>query len=745
MRRFILFFFFLFFIAISLQAVNNNENKLKLIPYPQILEMKKGEFSFNQNTPIIIPSDGIQFQDYFASMINKLTAIDITFSKRQNGNSKEGIEFLIDEKSDKEGYILEVTNKYVKIISGSQKGLFLGSQTFIQLLSVNKANSKISIPCLLIKDKPNYLWRGLNLDCSRHFMTKDFIKRYIDLLAFYKMNVLHLHLVDDQGWRVEIKKYPKLTEVGAWRKESEGKTYGGFYSQEDLKEIVAYAKDRFITVVPEIEMPGHSVASLASYPEHSCTGGPFEVETQWGVMLDVYCAGNDKVFTFLEDVLTEVISIFPSQYIHIGGDEVPKDRWKECTKCQARIKEEGLLDEKELQSYFIKRIEKFLSSKGKKLIGWDEILEGGLAPSAIVQSWQGFQGAVAAAKSKHYTIVSPQSHTYFNADIENTDLEKAYSFNPIPNGLTADEEKYVMGGEANIWTEYAPQETIDGKLFPRILALSEVLWLENSKKDYSNFYSRLQNHYPTLSKLNVTYGLETKVIKFTHKYNPNKKVYEVSIKTGQPGYKLRYTTDGSIPNSNSSIIIKTLLINSSSKIKVAAFKDNYLVGKIDSLEISFHKGLNKPVKLFATYSPNYAANGIKTLTDGIRGTNKFRDNYYQGYEGVDFEAVIDLETVKRISNLTSGYIQDIPSWIFMPEYVEYFYSIDGNNFTSLGIVKNDIDQRYPNPIRKDFTLQFAQQEMRYIKVKSKGTISCPAWHKGAGGKSWIFIDEIIAE
>ncbi|MCH7812843.1 MAG: beta-N-acetylhexosaminidase, partial [Planctomycetes bacterium] len=317
-----------------------------------------------------------------------------------------------------ERYALTVERKHITLRAVTPQGLFRGVQTLKQLLPPTFAATTgqpsagpWQIPCAVIEDQPRYRWRGLLLDCCRHFMTKEFVKRYIDLLAYHKMNVLHWHLTEDQGWRIEIKKYPKLTEIGAWRGQGDER-YGGFYTQDDIREIVAYAASRYVTVVPEIEMPGHSVAALAAYPELSCTGGPFEVSTRWGVHADVYCAGNDQTFAFLEDVLSEVIELFPSEFIHIGGDECPKRRWKQCAKCQARIKAEGLADEHALQSYFIRRMEKFLNAKGKRLIGWDEILEGGLAPNATVQSWRGMKGAVAAAGAGHDVISSPTSHCY---------------------------------------------------------------------------------------------------------------------------------------------------------------------------------------------------------------------------------------------------------------------------------------------------------------------------------------------
>jgi hexosaminidase len=421
-----------------------------------------------------------------------------------------------------ESYHLEITDRATCLRAPSACGLARGVQTIRQLL-VRTAEGTWQLPAVLIDDQPRYRWRGMLLDCGRHFMSKDFVKRYIDLLAYHKLNVLHWHLTEDQGWRIEIKKYPKLTEIGAWRQATrEGEQprdaagrYGGFYSQDDIREIVAYARSRYVTVVPEIEMPGHSLAALAGYPELSCTGGPFKVGTEWGVIEDVYCAGNDRTFEFLEDVLSEVLDLFPSEFIHIGGDECPKTRWKACPKCQARINVEGLKNENELQSYFVRRIEKFLNSKGRRLVGWDEILEGGLAPNATVQSWRGMDGALAAARAGHDVIASPRTHCYLDYPqildpaapkwMGLITLEQAYSFEPTPPELTSEQATHILGAEGNIWTERAPQERVDYQVFPRLCALTEVTWSPAEGRSWDDFTARMKVHYRRLDALGVKY------------------------------------------------------------------------------------------------------------------------------------------------------------------------------------------------------------------------------------------------
>jgi len=727
-----------------------------LIPLPEKVGWQKGEFTLSENTSVESTSKSLS--KYFHEQIEKYSGVKLQTKK---SSAKQKIILRIDKRldSNKEAYTLHVSKNKIEIIGATEEGLFRGMQTFFQLIppsakmpfygipysGTNKSNRTVQIPFCKISDKPKFVWRGLNLDCSRHFMSKDFIKRYIDILAYYKFNVFHWHLTEDQGWRIEIKKYPKLTEIGAWRKEANDSIYGGFYTQEEIREVVAYAQSRFITVVPEIEMPGHSLASLASYPENSCTGGPFQVTNIWGVHQDIYCAGRDSTFYFLQNILDEVAQLFPGKYIHIGGDEAPKNRWKACPKCQARIKAEGLKDEHELQSYFIKRISNYLHSKGKEVIGWDEILQGGLAPGAIVQSWQSFQGAVEAAKLGHFTICSPASHTYLNTDAENLDLRVAYSFKPVPEELSYEERKYVLGSEANLWTEFAPQETVDGKLFPRLLALAEVFWNDPQNKNYDEFYSRVQQAYEDLSALGIQYGHESKVITPTAFYDSTKKEFVVSITQGQKDVVVRYTTNGILPDSNSSIYTLPIHVGNSSSVNIAAFRNNHFIGKQYSLAFAFHKALNAKIFLKQAYDERYRAGGENSLTDGVRGTNNFRDGLWQGYEGVDFEGMIDLGTEKEISKVVPRFYLSSTDWIFLPTQVEISLSNDSVHYTNSKTVMNDVDQKSTEIILKDFPAKFQNQEARFVKVKAEGMKKCPAWHPGAGAPAWLFIDEIVVE
>ena len=522
---------FLFILLIALYSCKCEKpiNEISVIPKPLLIEVTNSDFELNENTTIVFQNDNDGFETvalYLQDEIKKSHNLKLKITTSDNQSSKNIILLLQDLNSEfgKEDYSLVSTKKSVNISSSAPNGAFYGVQTLLQLIDINKVDGKIKfshiIPGVKIHDTPRFKWRGMHLDVCRHYNDKEFVKKYIDLIALHKMNTFHWHLTEDQGWRIEIKKYPKLTEIGSVRSETmieknwdefDGVPHSGFFTQEDIKEIVQYASERFITIVPEIEMPGHSLAALAAYPKYGCTGGPYEVAKTWGVFDDVYCAGNDKTFEFLEDILVEVIELFPGEYIHVGGDECPKEEWKKCPKCQQRIKEEGLKDEFELQSYLISRIEKFLIANNKKLIGWDEILEGGLAPEATVMSWRGTEGGIKAAKMGHDVVMSPNNECYFDhyqGEPENepfaigghTDLHEVYNYEPIPTELNTEEAKHILGAQANLWTEYIlTPEHLEYMVLPRMSALSEVIWSEPQVKDpiarqagFDDFKSRLQ-------------------------------------------------------------------------------------------------------------------------------------------------------------------------------------------------------------------------------------------------------------
>ena len=518
-------------------------NTYPIIPKPAKLKPQQGQFVFNAETRIVAPvSDPDMHNAVFALLERLLLSTGLKFEITDNtaGNIKLDKNMvycrLVSSIANKEAYKMKIGKDRIEIEASAPAGIFYAMQTLRQLLPPEINRNALAkdvtwaVPCAVIEDEPRYPYRGMMLDVSRYFSDATAVKRYIDQLAFHKINYFHWHLTDDPGWRIEIKKYPKLTEIGAWRNRTligdlyvrphifKQERYGGFYTQEEIKEVVAYAKKKFVTVIPEIEMPGHALAALTAYPELSCTGGPFEVATHWGVFNDVFCP-KESTFEFLENVLTEVMELFPSEYIHIGGDECPKLRWKNCYHCQTKIKELGLKDEHELQSYFITRIEKFVNSKGKRIIGWDEILEGGLAPNATVMSWRGTNGGIAAAKQGNDVIMTPTSFCYFDyyqSEDRDTEpkaiggyvpMEKVYSFDPTPESLTENEAKHILGAQANLWREYIDTDAyVEYMLYPRLAALSEVVWTPKKEKNYEDYMLRLTSILKHYEAMNINYA-----------------------------------------------------------------------------------------------------------------------------------------------------------------------------------------------------------------------------------------------
>ena len=709
------------------RSVNEN-SRISLIPKPLELKINQGLFKINHQTKLSFDNESLALAEVVQDYMTSITSFQLAIEEA----TENAIIFRL-RNLPKDEYHLHVNDERISIYGGSNQVLMYGFQSLRQLLLMGDKNS---VSAVKIIDKPRFEWRGLLLDCARHFMEKDFVKRYIDLLALYKMNVLHWHLTEDQGWRIEIEKYPKLTEIGAWRDDGNGGKYGGFYSKEDIREIVSYATGRGVTIVPEIELPGHSQAALAAYPQFSCTGGPFDVETEWGVFKEIYCAGNDSTFIFLEDVLTEVIELFPSEYIHIGGDEVPKYRWEHCEKCQRRIQIEGLHDEHELQSYFISRIGNFLASKGKKMIGWDEILEGGLPEGATVQSWRGFEGAISAVKSGHRAIVSPTSHAYFDYGLNDIDLEKVYHFNPIPDGLSEEEASLILGGECNMWSERAPQHKVDAKVFPRLTAMSEVLWTDESQRDFDEFRDRLSSHYSMLDQLGVNYGFETVPVEIEAATEEGSLM--VSLTSYDSAIDIYYS-DGALnqkykdPQNITKPVNWAITFGKGSSI----FKDT-IYQQFDP-----HLANGFIPKIEAKYNSNYTGGGSNALTDGKKGSNKFRDGNWQGYRGDDVVATIDLGEEKSVREFSSGFLQYNNAWIFFPGEVRYEVSPDGVNYTSVGTVMNADSPRNKEQKTQEYTIVLPEtRQVRFVRMHAKNLGICPEWHDAAGSKAWLFIDEL---
>lgn len=498
---------------------------------PQPAQVTWGTKKFVIPKAVVIEALSIEDQNIGQFLVDYLKErkVNVTFApKTRETRPITLVRMLPDTLLPEAYYEISVNEKGAAIRATQSVGLFYGVQTLIQLLPPH--GEQLDLPYVGIKDYPRFQYRGMHLDVSRHFFSVRQIKKYIDLLAHHKMNRFHWHLTDDQGWRIAIKKYPKLQEVASHRNETlighynskpqkyDGKSYGGFYTQDEIKEVVKYAAARFVTIVPEIEMPGHALAALSAYPQLGCTGGPYQAATKWGVFDDVFCAGKEETFEFLQSVLDEVMALFPGQYIHVGGDECPKERWKKCPNCQARIKKEGLKDEHQLQSYFIQRIEKYVNSKGKRIIGWDEILEGGLAPNATVMSWRGEAGGIAAAKQQHEVIMTPENWCYldhYQAEPKNeplaiggmTTVEEVYSYEPLPTQLSSEEQKFIMGAQVNLWTEYISSDAqLEYMAYPRAWAFAEVAWTQKEKRNFADFKKRMSLHLKTMDHWKVNYA-----------------------------------------------------------------------------------------------------------------------------------------------------------------------------------------------------------------------------------------------
>ena len=745
--------FLIIYLFVGCTKKSHQIEEIGIIPAPLSQKIEKGVFILDENIHFISDNEVSDVLNYFESYLKENYKFEF--------NAKEGtkkIVFKIDNSiKNEEGYLLKIQENTILIRSKNSKGAFYAVQSLIQLLPIASNIDSIAVPCLEIYDEPQFKYRGMHLDVGRHFYSIDFIKKYIDLISRLKMNTFHWHLTEDQGWRIEIKKYPKLQEIAAYRKETlighyndqphqfDGKKYGGYYTQEQIKEVVAYANTRQVTIIPEIEMPGHSQAAIAAYPELGCTGLQVEVATKWGVFEEVYCP-KESTFKFLEDVIDEVITLFPGKYIHIGGDEAPKTNWKKCTHCQKLIKKEGLKDEHGLQSYFIARMEKYINSKGKRIIGWDEILEGGLAPNATVMSWRGTSGAIQAAKEGHDVILSPGSHCYFDhyqSDNENEPLaiggflplEKVYHFNPIPKELTEEESEYVLGAQGNVWTEYmATEKKVEYMVFPRVIALSEVVWSSPENKNYPDFIKRLELYQKRLDLLEVNYANHIYEVTGTFKNSKDTLYYELS--STSKTHPIYYSTDNTEP----SLVYSTpIIIDTSMNIKaVIRSTKNKPLGTAFEKEVKLHKGVGAKITINKEPHPAYNAGGKTALINGVSGNNKrYGDKEWLGFSGEDIEISLEFKKPTNISRISIRFYNGNGQWIYAPKKIEFFfdddpmpYSYDIKQSDELLInSKNDI----PNK-----TIQFIK-----LKIPSYGII--PKGKQGAGHKPWTFIDEIIIE
>lgn len=765
----------LFFI-LSLSAY---PQPVQIIPQPVDVKLLSTDpFVITKSTPFFFVSGRAMANVIeFNSLLKKTYGFEMTWVMQILDSNQKFIflHFTKDSTITKaEGYQIESNKDYIKITATTRAGMFYGMISVLQMMQSNNDGS-FSIPACEINDYPRFAWRGMLLDVCRHFFEKEFIKKYIDLLALHKMNVFHWHLTEDQGWRIEIKKYPLLTEIGAWRNGSmigkysdhviDNIKYGGFYTQDEISEIVKYAASRHITIVPEIEMPGHALAALAAYPMLSCTGGPFEVAKEWGVFEDVYCAGNENTFKFIEDVLTEVCALFPGKYIHIGGDECPKERWKVCPKCQKRMKDKGLKDENELQSYFMRRVEKFLNSKGKQMIGWDEILEGGLAPNAAVMSWRGEQGGIEAANQQHNVVMSPGAYCYFDhyqgePDLEPiaiggyTPVEKVYSYDPVPAELNDSLEKYIMGAQGNVWTEYMVDEKqVEYMALPRMSALAEVLWTPKEKKNEKDFTNRLIHHFDFLDKWNLNYSKSMYQVHMNTKPLENGILVEFQRTKGLGDIEYRFLGFDNKPypfKINGIIFDEKITINPddnrSNFIQLMDFH-GIVEARIVNTNISTQQKIytskaNSAIISFSTRPSKYY-NTIPefTLVNGIKADLPRRNNQWNAWSGEDVEITIDLLSKQKIHQVEIGYLLDISNWIWLPKEIILSSSTNGKKYKKVKVIDGETIQQNP---RQLLTI-FKKKRVRYVKITVKNPGKIPNGNPGAGEDSWLFFDEILID
>lgn len=750
------------------------EANYQVIPLPQEVSLtQENPFKLNENVLIAYPENNALLQrnaEFLSEYIQQATNYAPKTKAIAAGEQvKNAIVLGLDPSiANKEGYVLTTTPEGINLNGQTENGVFYGIQTLRKSIPAEAKEATILIPAGEIKDEPRFSYRGMHLDVGRHFFPKEFMKKYIDLLALHNMNTFHWHLTDDQGWRIEIKKYPKLTEIGSQRsrtvigrntQEYDNTPYGGFFTQEEAKEIVKYAQERYITVIPEVDLPGHMLAALAAYPEMGCTGGPYEVCPRWGIFEDVLCIGNDQTMQFLEDVMNEIIEIFPSKYVHIGGDEAPRTRWEKCPKCQARIKTEGLKADKNhtaedrLQSYCMTRIEEFLNSKGRQIIGWDEILEGDVAPNATVMSWRGMEGGIKAAQLGHDVIMTPTSFCYFDyyqtADTKDEPLgiggyvpiEKVYSLEPVPAVLTEEQSKHILGAQANLWTEYIhSSEHVEYMVLPRMAALAEVQWTQPEKKDFKDFTKRLARLMKFYQRDGFNYAKHVFDLKVDFTPDVTKKAVVVTLSTIDDA-PIYYTLDGTEPTTASLKYTEPVSITETADFQAVVIRPEGK-SKVVNKKISFNKATYCPIELTFQPSEKYKFGGAITLVDGMKGNDSYATGAWLGFVGGDVEAIIDLGQETEIKQVATNAIVDMSAWIMGSTGLVVSISDDNKEFREVAAKDIPAETNIDKKGVENYEITFDPVKARYVKVVIKRSPALPKGHAGEGKAAYMFIDEI---
>lgn len=741
-----------------------------IVPLPQEVTLKSGDsFTLTSSTKIYAPQDDKmqRVAQFLKEYIFQNSGIQLAITSEETDKNVIFLNLGL-ESTNTEAYHLDIDGNRIEIVGASASGVFYGVQTLRKSIPPKDGATAIKFRAATISDYPRFSYRGMHLDVARHMYSADSIKTYIDMLALHNINRFHFHLTDDQGWRLEIKKHPELTKVGSMRNQTvigkntgefDGKPYGGYYTQEEIKDIVKYAEDRFITVIPEVDLPGHMLAALTIYPHLGCTGGPYKVAETWGVFEDVLCAGNEDIYPFLEDVFDEVIALFPSEYIHVGGDECPKDEWAKCPKCQAKIKELNLKadakhsKEQMLQSYVIQRIEKYINSKGRKIIGWDEILEGGIAPNATIMSWQGTEGAIAAAKQGHDAIMTPTSYLYLDY-YQTTDLkdepfgiggyvpvEKVYNYEPIPAELSDSEKQHIIGVQANLWTEYVKTFShVQYMVLPRMGALSEIQWTMPEKKNYDEFLPRLANLMKLYNHLGYNYATHIFNIKDKIEVDNDNKQIRLSLSTFDNAI-IYYTLDGSEPTKNSNLYKEPIVVDKTVAVRAVAIRDG-VSDKVYEHEFEISKATFHKILLANEPWSKYAFGGASTLVDGQKGGDVYSSGGWIGFKD-DLIATLDLEKPTVINSVELGTFIDVASWIFNPS--EYKIEVSDDNQTFIEVYQKQFEPVAESiPIGANYlTAKLGNVETRYVRVTAKYLRSQPSWAGGAGKAASMFVDEII--
>lgn len=774
MRKTILFFTILFF-AFAVHA----QTAISVVPKPVSVEQRDGKpFMLDANTKVVVNvgNPELDVAEYLHEYLRKAFGdIKPIVDKKTNAkyNMANSIIFVgvSDKILGKEGYQLNVLPDRIIIQANENAGFFYAVQTLFQLtesdfLSAdrNKEIKSYSVPQCKIVDYPRFAYRGKHLDVARHFFTVEQVKRYIDLLAFHKLNVFHFHLTDDQGWRIEIKRYPRLQTVASKRRATiighytdndarnpnyDNVEHSGYYTQEQIRDIVNYAAKRQITVIPEIEMPGHALAALAAYPSLGCKDTNYEVACTWGVFDQVFCT-KDETIEFLKNVLDEVAYLFPSPYIHIGGDECPKTRWQHCPECQKQIREHGLKDEYELQSYFMQQMEEHLEKKHKKVIAWDEILEGGIKGDVTVMSWQGEKGGIDAARSGHNAIMAPAAYLYFDyyqAEADNeplaiggyTPLKKVYHYEPVPKELLPEERKYIIGVQANTWTEYLPDfDKVLYMDYPRTAALSETAWTQKEDKDYKDFLNRLEHLLKCYDAMQVNYSRSHYAISADVFYNSDTRQVELKLNTPAENSRVVYTLDGSEPDGNSKVFSDKIIIDSTTLVSACAIRDGKIVSPVFRSIYNLNKATGRKYVLEHP-NPQYSGSTANALTDGMKGSQKSFDKWV-GTLGHDYNLVLDLERQEEFSHISISFLDGVGSWIFLPTEVSFYYSDDGLEWNLISPQNCTIDRQGQI---QTYNVNTEPLRARYIKVYARTVRQCPEGHPGYGYDAHCFADEII--